>query len=128
MKQSFVIPGRLSGLNEYVNAAHSPWKRTKLKEQNEAIVTAAAELAHIQPVEGQSCVTMTFYERPEKGQRARDLDNVTGGGAKFILDALQTMGVIERDDCKHIPELHKHGYFAGEGRQRIVVEIETLGD
>ena len=131
MRQVFTIPGRLAGLNDYVNAAHTPWKRTKLMDAQKAIVLAAIEAEGIQPVRGPAKVSITFYERPEGRQRARDIGNVFGG-EKFILDALRDAGILEDDNPDHVPEEHVNGYdcrktgrFANFGNQRIVVEIES---
>lgn len=123
MRQEFTIPGRLAGLNEYVNAAHTYWKRTKLKEEQEAIVMAAAD--GIEPMASPVRIRITYYEgKTATRQRVRDLDNVLGGGNKFILDALTAMGVIADDDAQNVPRLTARGYMA-TGEPRIVVEMES---
>lgn len=48
----------------------------------------------IDPVE----VSAIFYEP----NRKRDVDNVTGGGFKLILDALQEAEVIKRDSQAYV--------------------------
>lgn len=123
MRQSFTIYGRLAGTNDYVNAAHTPWKRTKLKQEQEAIVMAAAE--GMKPMQPPVKVTVTYYEGKAKPrQRMRDLDNVFGGN-KFILDALVSMGIIPNDDTKNVVRLSSHGFKAtGEPRIEIILESE----
>lgn len=125
MRQSFTIYGRLAGTNDYVNAAHTPWKRTKLKQEQEAIVKAAAEDARIAPMQPPVKVTVTYYEGKAKPrQRMRDLDNVFGGN-KFILDALVSMEIIPNDDTKNVVRLSSHGFKAtGEPRIEITLESE----
>ena len=122
MRQQFTIRGRLCSLNEYVNAAHTPWKRTKLKQEQEAIVTDAAEAAGIVPMEPPVAVYITYFEAKVKRQRMRDLDNVAGAGNKFIMDALVSMQVIPDDDAKTVPTLVTKG-FAATCEPRIVVSL-----
>lgn len=127
MRQQFTIPGRLAGLNEYVDAAHTPWKRTKLKADMEALVTEAAKEARIRPAKAPVEIHVTYYEgKTTPRSRVRDLDNVAGGGNKFILDALVSMGVIPDDSPANLPRLYVRG-FKATGEPRIVVEIEEIG-
>ena len=123
MRQQFTIRGRLCSLNEYVSAAHTPWKRTKLKQEQEAIVIGAAEHAGIVPMEPPIAVYITYFEaRGNKRQRVRDLDNVAGAGNKFIMDALVSMGIIPDDDAKTVPTAVYKG-FAATCEPRIVVSL-----
>lgn len=126
MIQKFAIMGRLAGYNEYVNAAHTPWKRTKLKQEQEAIVIEAAKAAGIKHAQSPVAVYITYYEgKAEKGQRVRDLDNVIGGGNKFILDALVSMGVLDDDSPNFVPRLYVRGFKATrEPRIEITIESE----
>lgn len=124
MRQSFTIYGRLAGLNEYIRAAHSPWQRSQLKQEQEALVIEAAQdLRKMRaPVE----VEITYYEGKTKPrERVRDLDNVAGGGNKFILDALVSMGVLPDDNAQTVVRLSSHGFNA-TGEPRIVVELEEV--
>ena len=121
MRQTFTIPGRLAGLNDYIRAAHSPWQRSRLKEAEEAKVAAAA--AGLAPMQPPVEVRVTYYEgRTRPRERVRDLDNVAGGGNKFILDALVSMGVIPDDGPDTVPYLSVRGYRA-TGAPRIEVEL-----
>ena len=124
MRQTFTIPGRLAGLNDYIRAAHSPWQRTQLKQEQEAIVMAAA--SHLRPMQPPVEVGITYYEgKTRPREQVRDLDNVAGGGNKFILDALVSMGVIPDDDTENVPTLTVRGFRANPdmGGPRIVVEL-----
>lgn len=124
MRQAFAIPGRLDGLNEYVRAAHSTYLRSAMKKRNEEKVKEAA--ARLVPMEAPVEVRITYYEAKAHGtrERVRDLDNVIGGGNKFILDALVSLGVLENDDARHIPRITAKGYLAS-GQPRIIVELEN---
>lgn len=124
MRQSFTIYGRLAGMNEYIRAAHSPWQRSQLKQEQEAIVADAAK--DLRPMRAPVEVEITYYEGKTKPrERVRDLDNVAGGGNKFILDALVSMGVLPNDDAKTVARLHTHG-FKATGEPRIVVVLEEV--
>ena len=132
MRQRFTIPGRLAGSNDYIAAAHSSAARSRMKRENEAVVADAALAAGIVPMEGRVRVSITFYERPEGRQRARDLGNVFFG-EKFIMDALVRLGIIKDDGVDFIPEesvhgydCRKRGYFANKGGQRIEVVLEDM--
>lgn len=124
MRQSFTIKGRLAGYNDYIAAAHSPWKRSKLKQEQEAIVMEAAK--DLEPMEPPVAIYITYYEgKAAPRQRVRDLDNVLGGGNKFILDALVTMGIIPDDNAENVPRLYAKGYKATrEPRIEITLESE----
>ena len=124
MYQTFTIPGRLDGLNDYIRAAHSPHFRAQLKRENEARVKEAA--ARMVPMAPPVTVAITYYEAKAHGtrQQVRDLDNVLGGGNKFILDALVSMGILEGDDAARLPRFTAKGYLATNG-PRIVVEMEN---
>lgn len=123
MRQEFTIPGRLASYNDYVDAAHTYWKRTNLKTEQEGIVKAAAQ--GLKPMRAPVEIQITYYEAKWGRKRMRDLDNVTGGGNKFILDALVSMGILPDDNTETIPRLHSHGYKANS-EPRIVVEIEEI--
>lgn len=125
MRQSFTIHGRLAGLNEYLDAAHNQWSRSKLKQEQESIVAEAAKAAGIRPMQAPVSVHITYYEGKAKPrQRMRDLDNVAGGGNKFVLDALVSMGLIPGDDSKNVPRLYVSG-FRATGEPRIEVTLES---
>ena len=124
MRQSFTIYGRLAGLNEYIRAAHSPWQRSQLKQEQEALVMEAAQ--GLRPMRAPVEVSITYYEGKTKPrERVRDLDNVAGGGNKFILDALVSMGVLPDDNAQTVVRLSSHG-FKATGEPRIVVELEEI--
>ena len=126
MRQSFEIQGRLLGMNDYIKAAHSPWQRSQLKQENEAIVAAAAHAAGIEPVTAPFEVEITYFEGKTKPrERVRDLDNVIGGGNKVILDALVSIGVLPNDDPASMPAITARGYKANPdmGGPRIRVTI-----
>ena len=96
----FTIEGKLTGANEYIRACRSkvPHVANKLKKDNESSVKIAAVISHIKPVKNYPVrLNITYYE-PNK---RRDVDNV-GFGAKFILDALVGLGLLENDNQSHV--------------------------
>lgn len=116
----FVIPGRLSGLNEMVNANRTnPYKGAKLKKDNERIVMDALRYQRVQPVYEPVYLRFMWVE-PNK---RRDKDNIASAH-KYILDALVKMGILENDGWKQI--LGFSDRFAVDPKNpHIVVEILT---
>lgn len=127
MRQTFAIEGRLDGLNDYIRAAHSPYLRADMKKRNEGRVAEAA--ARLRPMRAPVEITITYYEGKTHGtrQRVRDLDNVIGGGNKFILDALVGIGILPNDDSKTITRITAKGYLATSA-PRILVELAEIGE
>ena len=95
----FTIEGKLSGLNEYINACRSNvYKANKLKKDNQSKIKIACILAHLKPVKNYPVtLEITYYEPNMR----RDVDNV-GFGVKFILDALVSLGILENDNQSHV--------------------------
>lgn len=111
-KQSFVIPGAIDGASAY----NARWRSPIVTKRNCDIVKAAVDLFNIKPCEAER-VEITFYERPQQGERLRTIDEVKGG-AGFIKDALLQAGII--GESTHITT---RAYLANRDRQRIVVEV-----
>ena len=98
----FVILGRLPGLNDYTDACRSHWsKGARMKREVEEDIgwhILAARGAHkLRPVHGPVSLAIEWHER----NRRRDLDNIVSA-KKFILDAMQKMGIIPNDDRDHV--------------------------
>ena len=98
----FVILGRLPGLNDYTDACRSHWsKGARMKRQVEEDIgwhILAARGAHkLRPVHGPVSLAIEWHER----DRRRDLDNIVSA-KKFILDAMQKMGIIPNDNRDHV--------------------------
>ena len=94
-----------------------------MNEQKTIVKEAAKD---IQPMKSPVTIRITYYEgKATKRQRVRDLDNVIGGGNKFILDALKDMGIIIDDSADHVSQLFARGFKAtGDPRIEIILESE----
>lgn len=98
----FVIPQRLPGLNQYTNACRTHWSRgAKLKRQIEQDICwhilTAKSVRKLRPVHGPVSLEIEWHEK----DRRRDFDNIVSA-KKFILDAMQKMGIIPNDDREHV--------------------------
>jgi len=98
----FVISGRLPGLNQYTNACRTHWSRgAKLKRQTEEHIgwhiLAARGARKLRPVHGPVSLAIEWHE----SNRRRDFDNIVSA-KKFILDAMQKMGIIPNDNREYV--------------------------
>lgn len=101
----FIITGRLPGLNQYTNACRTHWSRgAKLKRAIEEDIgwniLAARGAGKLRPVHGPVSLSIEWHE----SDRRRDFDNIVSA-KKFILDAMQKMGIIPNDDREHVPAI-----------------------
>lgn len=112
-----IFEGRLPGLNEIIAANRS--NRFQGAKQKRDVQQALQVAWQGQVTKTYSCpvtVAVRFFEKDYR----RDDDNVFAG-LKFILDALQEMGVIKTDApkwCHVTPER-----FVDKDRPRVEVEI-----
>lgn len=107
-----VIRGRLPGMNDIINAArNNRYGAAKQKRETEALIRA--QLPRGLKVAGRQDWTFTWIEPNER----RDPDNIAAA-VKFIFDALQSHGVIERDGWKQVGSI-RHRYDKGENGVRI---------
>ena len=119
-KGYFVIPWRLPGMNEFISAiSSSRYRGADLKKsyENDIVICAKAGLDYDRPYPCAVHLRIHFVESNER----RDYDNIQSG-QKFILDALQTAGVIANDDQKHV--LPSEYFFSVDPKYpRVEVEI-----
>lgn len=113
----FIIPGRLPGLNEMIDAARSS-KYTSAQQKRRhtediAWYIKAAKIPHFQKIN----VIITWYE-PNKD---RDKDNIHAG-VKFIMDALVMAGVIKNDGWRYVGTI-SHDTQVDKFNPRVEVEI-----
>ena len=140
MRQTFEIPGRLPGTNEYQDANRcNAHKGAKLKREAEELVYWAVKQARLKPMQVPVAVSITWIEGECPGKktfRPRDKDNIESG-VKFVLDALRRptkrearggawrAGIIANDDYHSIAGIaHKH--LLNRKNPRIIVEIEEV--
>ncbi len=99
--QKFTVRHRLDGLNEVIKEARTHWSHgaNHKKAQQELVEWAIldAKKRGLSPVDGPFILAIHFSEP----NTARDPDNIVSA-KKFILDALQTMGIIPNDNQKYV--------------------------
>ena len=86
------IPGRLPGLNEYINAnrTHAQKGASFKKKHQEAVMWYILRDLGRKPIERPVFLKFTWYEQDKR----RDLDNVSSYGRKIIQDALVKSGKL----------------------------------
>lgn len=101
-KNGFAIDCKLPSLNEYQNACRANrYAGAKFKKETEAII----ELSILKALRAGTLhaprppirIAFKWHEKT----RRRDADNIASA-KKFILDAMQTMRVIENDNRKNV--------------------------
>ena len=96
--QTLTIPGRLAGLNEIIKSARTHWSHgAKQKIEQEETVMWAIKQSRLKPIARAFRMELLFVEPNDK----RDPDNIVSA-KKFILDALQKMGIIINDNQKYV--------------------------
>jgi len=119
----FVIPGRLPGLNEYVDAERTnKYKAAKLKSEAEALVILSAR-RQLRGWKANNPVMM-YYLWVEKDRR-RDKDNISGYGRKVIQDALVKAGILHGDGWAHIAGF-ADDFTVDKNNPRIEVVLEEV--
>lgn len=126
----FSVIGRLPSLNDYINACRSHWsKGADLKQDTETLIYWSIKSAQnkgvCHPVKKPVVVAILWHEF---GQR-RDADNVYSA-KKYILDAMQTAGIIPNDNRKNVVDCLDLGIVpAKKGMDGVEVLImETNSD
>lgn len=114
------IKGRLPSLNEFIGKnRHNKYAGNKFKQDIEQhIISQITDTTQFSnPVE------IHFYWIEEN--KRRDLDNIYSA-KKYILDALQKVGILKNDSQKYVVDLFDHHpTFEKEGG--VVVEIIERG-
>lgn len=120
MIQSFEIPGRLPGTNEYQDECRKNARAGgRMKRDATDMVAWYAKAARIKPMLPPVSVHIEWVEPNMR----RDKDNIRGG-AKFILDGLQEAGVIGNDNWKWIEGISDE-YKVNKAKPHITVTLET---
>lgn len=123
MRQTFEIPGRLMGLNEWNRICNGPYgsrQSSRVKREIEEDIIWRIKAAHLKPVSGKALLRVTWVEPNMK----RDVDNIRFA-VKFILDALKKAGVIKDDSQRYIDGI-ADTYRLNRQNPRVVVEIEEV--
>lgn len=128
MRQVFVVPGRLDGLNEYTEACRASAKGGgKLKRRNQDLVRAAIREAGLRPMGTPVAIRFTWVEgKRDDAARfvPRDKDNIRFA-AKFVLDALVEEGIIPDDGWGHVEGI-ADAYRLNRNEPKVVVELEEV--
>lgn len=99
MKQTFVVAGRLPGMNEYTSAQRTnKYGGAGMKKTAQKATEACIRAARLKPIERPTYIKYTFYE-PNK---RRDKDNIAGFAHKVIQDALVACRVLKDDGWDYI--------------------------
>lgn len=118
MIQRFEIPGRLPGMNEYVNANRTnPRAGARMKRDAQDAICWCIRGAGLKKVAGRVDVAVTWVEKDMR----RDKDNIRAG-LKFILDALVSMGILPDDNWTWIGEISDR-FVVNKSDPRVIVEI-----
>ena len=100
MEYLLTIPGKLPGLNDYIDAERTNrHKGAKMKAENGNIVAVAIRKC-LRGVRIDKPVFMEYlWVEPS---RRRDKDNISSFGRKVIQDALVDTGVLKDDGWKYV--------------------------
>ena len=94
----FTISGRLPSLNDYINVCrHNKYKAATFKKRIDTQIISEIRKQRIGKAKTPVYIEFLWVEK----DRRRDLDNIYSG-KKYILDALQTAGVIPNDSQKYV--------------------------
>lgn len=102
MQNMFVIHGKLPSLNEYINECRrNRYNGNKFKKNIELFIKAEIHNAKVRKtLTALNQPVFIIFEWHEKTKR-RDSDNIAFA-KKFILDAMQTSGIIPNDNRKFV--------------------------
>lgn len=113
------IPGELPTTNEIVAASkkhHMAYANMK-KTHTDLVALLARGLPKVKKAD----FIFTWYCK----SRRKDPDNVSAGGAKFILDGLVKAGVIENDGWANVGSL-THLFEVDKKNPRVEIKIEEV--
>lgn len=119
MKQTFIIPGRLIGLNEYVDLCRrNRYGAAKAKRENQELICWQIKRAGLKRMKNPVDISFTWIEPNMK----RDKDNISFA-KKFVLDALVEMRVIPNDNWRWVNNLSDR-FAVNKGNPRIIVTLD----
>lgn len=122
MRYMFTIPGKLPGLNEYIDAERRHrLKAAQMKARYEKLIQLCIRndlglLLITKPV----FIDYHFYEP----NRRRDKSNISGYARKMIEDALVKCRVLENDGWRNIAG-YQDRFDVDKNRPRIEITIMT---
>jgi len=130
MRYKVIIPGRMSSLNQYIDALkirRGRWSKggDMKKADIEMLVPIFQEALKGITVHTPIRIEYTFYEQSAK----RDLDNIAGYAHKCIQDALQEAGIIPNDSWGYVTGFTDNFYISKDNPRIVVelIEVESEG-
>lgn len=119
MNQYLVIPFRLPGLNELVEAnRRNRHIGAKLKRETDEMIQWTIRAARLKPVT-LPCIVNIIFEEPSL---RRDHDNVESA-RKFVLDALVKEGILKGDSPRYVIGSPTWTRITENGGARVLVTI-----
>jgi len=118
------LPGRLPSLNEVIGKNRkNRYAGASLKKRTDRALTLLIKASGMEPLgDGPYDVRCEWVEP----NRRRDPDNIYSA-VKFVLDAMQTAGILERDGWQQIADIH-HRRRIGEDVGVYVTFVKHEGD
>ena len=121
----FSINAKLPSLNDYINACrHNRYAGAKFKKDIESLIglyiTKAVKDGELKPIKGSFILEFEWHEKYKR----RDPDNVATA-KKYILDALQTYGIIENDSPKYVKGF-TDSFIYGAAEDKVIILIKGV--
>lgn len=122
---TFEIPGKLPSLNDIIRLTNrNRFVGARQKKEETSLCAYHIMVCRVPKFKGPVSIIFDWVEPNAK----RDIDNVAGGGEKFILDALVQTGRLVNDSRKYVKEI-KHIFVEIDKRNpRVIVTIEEWND
>ena len=122
-RHSFVIYGRLSGLNEITKANRgNRYAGAALKKKDMKLCADYVMVGGLPNFKTPIMLDISWFEPNSR----RDIDNISGGGTKAILDSLVEAGKLPNDGRKWVKSITHYFPEPDKKNPRIVVEIVTV--
>lgn len=119
----FTIAGRLPGLNDMIASQGRPWwVGRKVKEDAMKLVMMALMVNNVPKFTVPVTIRVKWIERDAR----RDRDNVSSGGSKILLDAMQQKEILINDSRKWVSDIRHDTSIIDKDHPRIEIEIEEV--
>lgn len=117
----FEIPGRLPGLNDMVSGTGRPWWACrKTKDKAMELIGWYLRKSNVPKFSEPISIHINWVEKDAR----RDRDNVSSGGTKILLDAMQKYGIIVNDSRKWVKDIVHNTNVIDKKNPRVEVHIE----
>ena len=117
-----VIGMQLPSLNQYQNACRSHWsKGADFKKEIETLIGDFVKIALLKRKLFRVTKPCEIFIEWHEATKRRDVDNIQSA-QKFILDVLQSHGVIKNDSRKYVKQIHHT--VIDDKRDFVIVRFE----